>query len=179
MTLPFETYRKAVRIDETFNVNDRCPASEKQISHIIDELLDVLIAETGGSPGLNAPKDKRLLLQSLLTVRPPLPLTDRFLAGMDRLQKWEVEQKTVVDGALVPRISADIPGSRYSASAYCALWQGDITTLKVDAIVNAANANLLGCFAPFHACIDNAIHSAAGPRLRQDCQKIMEMQGHP
>ena len=59
------------------------------------------------------------------------------------------------------------------------MWQGDITTLAVDAIVNAANAELLGCFHPFHPCIDNAIHAAAGPRLRDDCARIMQAQGVP
>jgi O-acetyl-ADP-ribose deacetylase (regulator of RNase III) len=58
------------------------------------------------------------------------------------------------------------------------LWRGDITTLEVDAIVNAANADLLGCFRAEHRCIDNAIHSAAGPRLREDCRRIMDRQGH-
>ena len=56
------------------------------------------------------------------------------------------------------------------------LWQGDITTLKVDAIVNAANSKLLGCFVPLHNCIDNVIHSSAGLQLREECNKIMEMQ---
>ena len=56
--------------------------------------------------------------------------------------------------------------------------QGDITTLEVDAIVNAANSALLGCFVPLHACIDNAIHSAAGLQLRDACNKIMQQQGH-
>jgi O-acetyl-ADP-ribose deacetylase (regulator of RNase III) len=59
------------------------------------------------------------------------------------------------------------------------VWRGDITRLSVDAIVNAANSELLGCFRPGHACIDNAIHSAAGPRLRDDCARIIEIQGHP
>jgi O-acetyl-ADP-ribose deacetylase (regulator of RNase III) len=59
------------------------------------------------------------------------------------------------------------------------LWRGDITTLEVGAIVNAANADLLGCFRPDHRCIDNAIHSAAGPRLREDCHVIMSRQRHP
>jgi O-acetyl-ADP-ribose deacetylase (regulator of RNase III) len=57
------------------------------------------------------------------------------------------------------------------------VWHGDITTLQVDAIVNAANAELLGCFRPNHACIDNVIHRVAGPRLRQDCARIMTHQG--
>jgi O-acetyl-ADP-ribose deacetylase (regulator of RNase III) len=59
------------------------------------------------------------------------------------------------------------------------VWRGDITRLSVDAIVNAANTSLLGCFHPGHGCIDNAIHSAAGPRLREDCARIIEIQGHP
>jgi O-acetyl-ADP-ribose deacetylase (regulator of RNase III)/NAD-dependent SIR2 family protein deacetylase len=58
------------------------------------------------------------------------------------------------------------------------LWRGDITTLAVDAIVNAANSQLLGCFKPSHRCIDNAIHSVAGPRLRDDCHRIVTAQGH-
>ena len=60
-----------------------------------------------------------------------------------------------------------------------ALWRGDITRLKADAIVNAANSALLGCFCPCHGCIDNAIHSAAGLQLREECRRIMEAQGHP
>ena len=68
---------------------------------------------------------------------------------------------------------------RVSAGTPMKVWRGDITRLAVDAIVNAANAELLGCFRPGHACIDNAIHSAAGPRLREDCARIMEIQGHP
>jgi O-acetyl-ADP-ribose deacetylase (regulator of RNase III) len=59
------------------------------------------------------------------------------------------------------------------------LWQGDIATLKVDAIVNAANSSLLGCFVPCHACIDNAIHTFAGVQLRLECAGIMSAQGHP
>lgn len=59
------------------------------------------------------------------------------------------------------------------------IWQGDITRLQVDAIVNAANSTLLGCFIPLHRCIDNAIHSAAGAQLRAECSRLMEVQGHP
>jgi len=58
------------------------------------------------------------------------------------------------------------------------VWQGDITRLKVDAIVNAANSQMLGCFHPLHKCIDNAIHSAAGVQLREECHQLMLKQGH-
>ena len=71
------------------------------------------------------------------------------------------------------------PGRLSIAGTPVRVWQGDITRLAVDAIVNAANAELLGCFRPRHACIDNTIHSAAGPRLRADCARIIEIQGHP
>ena len=59
------------------------------------------------------------------------------------------------------------------------LWQGDITTLKCDAIVNAANSGMTGCYIPNHRCIDNAIHTYAGVELRQYCEEMMERQGHP
>ncbi len=64
-----------------------------------------------------------------------------------------------------------------SLDGVATLWRGDITTLSVDAIVNAANSAMLGCFRPRHACVDNAIHAAAGPRLRADCAILMELQG--
>jgi O-acetyl-ADP-ribose deacetylase (regulator of RNase III) len=178
MSLSLEAYRKAVRIDELFHGGDATPTTE-EIDRILDGLLNFLISEGGGGPGFSAPKDRRRLLRALLTVRPPLPLPDRFWSAMDRLQEWEAARKKVLDEAAVPRIASCIPGSRYPAADRCALWQGDITRLTADAIVNAANAGLLGCFKPFHACIDNAIHWAAGPRLRQDCHVIMQMQGHP
>lgn len=174
----FQTYQTAIRVHEPFKVKDNAPASARQVNCIIDELIDMLVHEAGTTPGVKGRNDKRRQLQSLLTVRPPLPLTDRFLVNMDRLQKWESAQTLLVDGDLLPRISDTMPGSRYDAADTCALWQGDITALRTDAIVNAANAELLGCFRPFHACIDNAIHSIAGPRLRQDCHRIRQLQGH-
>ncbi len=58
------------------------------------------------------------------------------------------------------------------------LWQGDITTLKIDAITNPANKGMLGCFQPLHNCADNIIHSKSGIRLRQTCHHIMKKQGH-
>ena len=113
---------------------------------------------------------QRRLLRSLMNVRPPMPLDPGFLEVQDVLLSAEREAKGVVDGAALPPIAAD---------PRLALWQGDITRLRADAIVDADNSALLGCFAPCHGCIDNAIHSAAGLQLREECAAIMRAQGHP
>ena len=88
-----------------------------------------------------------------------------------------MKEKQILDVKSIPRITQSIPNSPYKAAGQCALWRGDITSLQCDAIVNAANKGLLGCFQPFHRCIDNAIHSAAGPKLREDCSTIIKQQG--
>ena len=113
---------------------------------------------------------QRQLLRSLMNLRPPRPLDPAFLTVQDALLTAEAAEKGVVDGAaLLPT----------AASPRLILWQGDITRLKVDAIVNAANSALLGCFVPCHGCIDNAIHSAAGLQLREECFQLMQAQGRP
>ena len=96
---------------------------------------------------------QRGLLRALMNVRSPRPLSAEFLDLQDELLAAEREERGVVDAAVLPTIPSD---------ARIALWQGDITRLCADAIVNAANSALLGCFIPCHRCIDNAIHSAAG-----------------
>ena len=109
----------------------------------------------------------RFLLRALMNTRPPDPIPPEVLAVQDAFLQAELAEKNITRLAdLTPRQ----PG-RY-------LWQGDITTLAVDAIVNAANRQLLGCFVPCHGCIDNAIHSAAGMELRQACAQLMARQGH-
>jgi O-acetyl-ADP-ribose deacetylase (regulator of RNase III) len=114
-------------------------------------------------------QSQRRLLRSLMNVRPPLPLSAEYCALQDELLSAEREAKGVVHvSGLVP--SAADPGMY--------LWQGDITRLDADAVVNAANSALLGCFCPCHGCIDNAIHSAAGLQLRRECSELMAEQGH-
>ena len=113
---------------------------------------------------------QRRLLRSLMNIRPPMPLRQDFLAMQDELLAAETAEKGVVDGECLPTTATD---------PRLVLWQGDITRLKVGAIVNAANSALLGCFYPCHGCIDNAIHSAAGLQLRDECNEIMQRQGHP
>lgn len=115
-------------------------------------------------------EQQRRLLRALMNVRPPRPLSEDFLALQDELLSAEREARGVVDVMALPSVASD---------ARIALWQGDITRLAADAIVNAANAALLGCFIPCHRCIDNAIHSAAGLQLRAACAALMEVQGHP
>lgn len=113
---------------------------------------------------------QRRLLRSLMNVRPPMPLNPEFLEAQDDLLSTERAEKGVVDGDMLP-VTAAHPR--------IAVWQGDITQLKVDAIVDADNSALLGCFCPCHGCIDNAIHSAAGLQLRDECNQIMQAQGQP
>lgn len=109
---------------------------------------------------------KRALLRSLMNIRPPLKISDEFLKVQDEFLTAETLNKHLTGIEDIEDVEGRIM-----------LWQGDITTLKVDAIVNAANSKLLGCFIPQHSCIDNVIHSAAGLQLRDECNRIMERQG--
>jgi O-acetyl-ADP-ribose deacetylase (regulator of RNase III) len=134
----------------------------------LDFLIKYLINERDET--IDIPDDyqsKRALLRSLMNVRPPLKISDDFLKVQDELLTSETSNKDLT----CPEDIKEVNGKLM-------LWQGDITTLKVDAIVNAANSKLLGCFIPQHNCIDNVIHSAAGVQLRAECNRIMQTQGH-
>ncbi|SHL09742.1 O-acetyl-ADP-ribose deacetylase (regulator of RNase III), contains Macro domain [Selenomonas ruminantium] len=125
---------------------------------------------------------QRRLLRSLMNLRPPGPITADFLREQDILLQQEATIKGVVKPNELPNIadetSKDITPQGAPAHNLI-LWQGDITRLAADGIVNAANSAMLGCFAPCHGCIDNAIHSAAGLQLREACAQLMEQQGQP
>ena len=141
---------------------------------IIQKMNEMLLAEMpeyrAQAAEVGASGEQRRLLRALMNVRPPRPLSGDFLALQDQLLSAEREARGVVDVTTLPSVASD---------ARIALWQGDITRLAADAIVNAANAALLGCFIPCHRCIDNAIYSAAGLQLRAACAALMEEQGHP
>jgi O-acetyl-ADP-ribose deacetylase (regulator of RNase III) len=150
-----------------------------------DELVRALLAATPHSGWTRtdlpiermAPRDA---LRALLTIRLPEPkLPDELHAMLDQLLAAEQRTRPATEATDLPSLRDTLPANTYPSAALCALWQGDITTLRADAIVNAANDALLGCFIPFHACIDNAIHAAAGPRLREACGRIMQSQGAP
>ena len=106
--------------------------------------------------------EKRRLLRSLMNVRPPVPADEEFLAVQDAYLQERLAERGVTR---IGDLSPVRPGIY--------LWQGDITTLAADGIVNAANSQMLGCFVPCHGCIDNAIHTYAGVQLRQECASIM------
>ena len=133
-------------------------------------LIKTLLAEQPRFADIEIPQeaqDQRDLLRSLLNIRGPHPVSSEFLKVQDAYLREETRQKGITDAEeLTP-----LQGELY-------LWKGDITTLKCDAIVNAANSRMLGCFVPCHGCIDNAIHTYAGVQLRAACARIMERQGH-
>ena len=109
------------------------------------------------------------LLRSLMNVRPPRPVSEKFLEIQDEYLTERNIERGITD-------IADLKPVKSDSRLY--IWQGDITTLKCDAIVNACNSQMLGCFSPMHACIDNFIHTYAGVELRLKMQEIMTKQGH-
>ena len=132
----------------------------------LDFLINYLIGENSELRAIDIPTqdtEKKRLLRSLMNIRPPKTASKAFLEVQDAYLQEECAPKGVIS---LSDISLEQPGIY--------LWQGDITRLSVDAIVNAANSTLLGCFVPCHGCIDNAIHSAAGVGLRLECSRIME-----
>ena len=118
---------------------------------------------------------KRDLFRALRNVRMPAPVSEEFLRLQDEELQAQMQEKGVVDIINDPNTTLN---SKLSTLNF-KIWQGDITRLRVDAIVNAANSQMLGCFHPLHKCIDNAIHSAAGVQLREECHQLMLQQGHP
>ncbi len=131
-------------------------------------LINYLLNENSELQSIDIPAqetEKKRLLRSLMNIRPPKIISDEFLRIQDEYLQEECTRKSVIS---LSDISLAQPGIY--------LWQGDITRLSVDAIVNAANSAMLGCFVPCHGCIDNAIHSAAGVELRLECSRIMEKQ---
>ena len=133
-------------------------------------LIQALLAERGSQVPQDLPTDigeQRRLLRALMNVRSPRPAGRQFLQVQDAYLQEEIAQKGITDLADLTPVEEGIY-----------LWRGDITTLRCDAIVNAANSQMLGCFVPCHGCIDNAIHTYAGVQLRLACEVLMEQQGH-
>ncbi len=112
--------------------------------------------------------EQRRLLRGLMNMRAPMPIGEDFLAVQDEYLRERLEERGVVDVAGL---------SPMRDRLY--LWRGDITRLNADAIVNAANSGMTGCYQPNHGCIDNVIHTMAGVQLRLKCNALMQAQGYP
>ena len=135
-------------------------------NYLIDSLLEekkeykkIILPQSAG--------EQKALLRSLMNVRMAAPISEVFLQIQDEYLKEETKKKGITDIRVLKPVEEGIY-----------LWQGDITTLKCDAIVNAANSGMTGCYQPCHNCIDNCIHTYAGIQLRNACAKIMEKQGY-
>lgn len=112
-------------------------------------------------------QEQRNMLRSLFNIRMPAPVSKTFLEVQNAYLQEEIRRKGITEFSRLHPIQDGIY-----------LWQGDITTLRCDAVVNAANSQMLGCFCPNHGCIDNAIHTFAGVQLRLACAEQMKQQGH-
>ena len=123
-------------------------------------------ADSDEYKNLETPKDsegKRRILRSLMNIRMPKKMSNAVVSVQDDYLKERAVDKGIVE-------LEDIPVVRNGLS----IWQGDITRLSVDVIVNAANSQMLGCFVPMHTCIDNCIHTFAGIQLREECNRQMK-----
>ena len=133
-------------------------------------LIDALLKESRMYQRIQLPADtdeQKQLLWSLMNLRPASPITEEFEAVQDEYLKVANAEKGFITLSDMDELQPDI-----------FLWQGDITRLKVGAIVNAANSGMTGCYQPCHNCIDNCIHTYAGIQLRNYCAELIEKQGH-
>jgi len=150
-------------------------SSEQYLKPLLDGMIwDSQMRFTGVPDG---PDGERLLLRSYMNVRMPSPIPPDLLQLQDDYLRERNSERGVTRSADIPTIDRAL-GSSIDHADRISLWQGDITTLDCDAIVNAANSQMLGCFQPCHACIDNCIHTYSGMQLRLEChRKMAELKG--
>ncbi len=144
------------------NYMDKLRTQEERLNYLLEEFK----ADSDNYKEIAIPDsigEKQALLRSLMNIRMPKKMSDQVIRVQDDYLAGRAQEKGIV------RL-ADIPVAKDNLS----IWQGDITRLEVDAIVNAANSMMLGCFLPMHTCIDNQIHTFAGIQLRQECNEKMD-----
>ena len=135
---------------------------EERLEYLVEEFK----ADSGEYKNLKTPNDtdgRRQILRSLMNIRMPKKMPEDVLKVQDEYLAGRAEERGVVQLSDIPEIKDGL-----------SIWKGDITRLAVDAIVNAANSQMLGCFVPMHNCIDNCIHTYAGIQLRAECSRRME-----
>lgn len=159
------------------NMTDTNPSSQnkealyERIITTLPKAVSLLLAERRQAPEMSQdPQAQWELFRALVNTRLPQPVSAEFISLQDQFLQDILAYRGAVDPSSLPFVSDTLP---------IKLWQGDITTLATDAIVNAANSQLLGCFVPGHHCIDNAIHTFAGVELRLECARLMDEQGYP
>ncbi len=168
MSLPIriKDYAGIIKLYEPYS-----PPLLQDITDTKEQLVDAILFEL--NEVTNSAYDvKRRLQRGKLNTLPPNVFSYTATHKLNCLLQLELKEINTSDEQLLSALK-----SKTISNTKLVVWQGDITTLKVDAIVNAANNQLLGCWQPLHACIDNAIHSAAGVQLRNDCNSIMQKQG--
>ncbi len=168
--LDISQYRELIELDELFS-SFSPRYTEEDVRKLVNTLLVQTVHLRAQGTVQNGPLSACDQLYTRLISSQPFSLSDDILQQIDRLLAYDQSFKPFMDASILPLALA-----RREFSTRISLWQGDICALKVDAIVNAANNQMLGCFQPFHKCIDNVIHAAAGPRLRDDCARIMDEQ---
>ncbi|MBF0543159.1 MAG: protein-ADP-ribose hydrolase [Candidatus Riflebacteria bacterium] len=169
--LKLSQYRQLINLDENFSLTP-VGFTEKEECALVNSLLTKTagIEASGYFPkSFLYPRDR---LYARLISRIPFSLCEEVLKEIDRLFVHEKSKMKIMKSSEIQKVF-----KHHDFSTKVALWQGDICSLAVDAIVNAANERMLGCFHPFHRCIDNVIHAASGPRLRDDCSRIVNLQG--
>ena len=133
----------------------------------LDYLVEIFKRDSDDYKDLEIPKnveEKRRVLRSLMNIRMPKEMDPAVISVQDDYLKERINENGIVKLSEIPVVRDGI-----------SIWQGDITRLAVDAIVNAANSQMLGCFVPMHTCIDNCIHTFAGIQLRQECNRRMNI----
>ena len=178
-SLPLSSYSSLIKLTEQYLPASLEKLSNDELSDILDYLLNILTKEERLYDADRIPhnySDKRNLLKALLNIRPPSEPGKDFLEKIDILLQDELCKKSVIEPHNISAVLNEYKDTDFSQADKLFLWKGDITCLKADAIVNAANDQMLGCFEPLHNCIDNVIHSAAGPLLREDCKAFMDIQ---
>lgn len=148
---------------------------DKKQEERLDYLVKEFKADSDQYKELQTPADtegKRRILRSLMNVRMPKEMDQSVLSVQDDYLSERALEKGIVSLPDIPTVAEQ--GSNSSFADKISIWQGDITRLAADAIVNAANSQMLGCFIPMHTCIDNCIHTFAGVQLRAECDRQMK-----
>ena len=143
---------------------------EERLSFLVEEFKE----DSRSYRDMETPEDvagRQQLLRALMNVRSPRRMRPEVLQVQDEYLQERARERGIVTLQEIPTIREE--GSGHPAGDILSLWQGDITTLKAGAIVNAANSQMLGCFIPMHHCIDNCIHTYAGIQLREECARQM------